>query len=218
MRKHTKLVAIGIATFLVLTIALTATAFAWGPWGDEGQGGASLRETFISKVAGILGLEKEQVIDAFKQARQEMRDEALENRLQKAIQNGFLTEEEATQIREWWQNRPQSLDRLAPGWGFQPGHGWQPQRLPRHGQWHLPLGLIQGDERPSGIITSISRDTGIITLATAEGNEVAFRYTSDTTFILRGVTTIEEGQEAIAWGGEDAEGNLTAKVVLVRLP
>ncbi|MBM4462929.1 MAG: hypothetical protein FJ012_06275 [Chloroflexi bacterium] len=63
-------------------------------------------QTFISKVANILGLPEEQVAAAFKQARQEMQDEALQNWLQKLVDEGRITQEEADQYLEWWQSRP----------------------------------------------------------------------------------------------------------------
>lgn len=82
-------------------------------------------QTFISKVANILGLPEEQVADAFKQARQEMQDEALQNWLQKLVDEGKITQEEADEYLEWWQSRP-DID-LGPGKGFQLrggcGHG-----------------------------------------------------------------------------------------------
>lgn len=51
-------------------------------------------------------IDQEQLKDALKQARQEMRQEALENWLQKLVDNGEITQEEADQLLEWWQSRP----------------------------------------------------------------------------------------------------------------
>lgn len=75
------------------------------------------------------------------------------------------------------------------------------------------------DQRLTGTITDVTE--GTITIREeddTEGTLVTFEYTSNTSFVLRGVTAIEEGQTAIAWCWEDAEGNLTAKFVLVGLP
>lgn len=77
----------------------------------------NLRDIFISKVAGTLGLTEEEVADAIEQARQEMRDEVFGQRLDKAVENGLITEDEAAEIQEWWDNRPAALDKLGP-----PGH------------------------------------------------------------------------------------------------
>lgn len=72
------------------------------------------RDIFISKVAGILGVTEEQLADAIEQARQEMRDEVLVKRLDNAVENGLITEDEAAEIQEWWDNRPAALDKLGP--------------------------------------------------------------------------------------------------------
>jgi uncharacterized membrane protein len=63
-----------------------------------------------------VAIDREQLKDALKQARQEMRQEALENWLQKLVDNGEITQEEADQLLEWWQSRPDvqlPLPRLA---------------------------------------------------------------------------------------------------------
>jgi uncharacterized membrane protein len=63
-----------------------------------------------------VAIDQEQLKDALKQARQEMRQEALENWLQKLVDNGEITQEEADQLLEWWQSRPDvqlPLPRLA---------------------------------------------------------------------------------------------------------
>jgi len=52
--------------------------------------------------------------DAFAQARSEMRDEALQNRLQNLVDQGEITQDEADQYKEWWQARPD----VAAGFGF----------------------------------------------------------------------------------------------------
>ena len=56
--------------------------------------------------------------DAFAQARSEMRDEVLQNRLQNLVDQGEITQDEADQYKEWWQARPD----VVAGFGFR-GHG-----------------------------------------------------------------------------------------------
>ena len=56
--------------------------------------------------------------DAFAQARSEMRDEVLQNRLQNLIDQDKITQDEADQYLEWWQARPD----VAAGFGCR-GHG-----------------------------------------------------------------------------------------------
>ena len=72
------------------------------------------REELISKVAEILNIDEAAVSDAFQQATQEMMTERQQERLQNAIDNGLITEEEATEIQSWWDNRPAALEGLGP--------------------------------------------------------------------------------------------------------
>ena len=59
-----------------------------------------------SRVAVILGIEQQKVKDAFTQARIEMRKDARDKRLQRLVNKGKITEEEATQYKEWLQAKP----------------------------------------------------------------------------------------------------------------
>lgn len=57
-------------------------------------------------VAEILGIPEPTVADAFKQAEKQIKDEAFLKALDKAVASGRLTQEEANQLKEWWQQRP----------------------------------------------------------------------------------------------------------------
>jgi uncharacterized membrane protein len=70
-----------------------------------------------------VAINSEQMKDALKQAREEMRDEALENWLQDLVNEGKITEEEAGQCLEWWQSRP-DVELPLPGPGG-PGRYFQ---------------------------------------------------------------------------------------------
>ena len=70
-----------------------------------------------------VAIDAEQLEDALRQARGELRDEALEVWLQNLVENGKMTQEEADQYLEWWQSRPDvqiPLPRLA-GRAFRAG-------------------------------------------------------------------------------------------------
>ena len=84
-----------------------------------GENGDSPVKSFASRVAGILGLDESQVQDAFKQARAEMQDEALQAKLDKMVEKGRLTQEEADEYKEWYDSRP---DTLTPGFGGRKFH------------------------------------------------------------------------------------------------
>jgi hypothetical protein len=112
MRRYIKLGVIALVVVAVFAAVIgTTVAFAGSPDGDTNADGGP-RQVFIGKVANILGLEEEQVADAFGQAHQQMFQEAQEQRIQQAIEDGLITEEEATQIRQWWQDRPEALETL----------------------------------------------------------------------------------------------------------
>ncbi len=84
----------------------------------------SREDIFVSKLADKLGLDEETVATAIKEVRQEMREEALAERLQEAVDEGTITQEEADKILEWMQSRPDALDELG-GFGL---------RVDTHGQ------------------------------------------------------------------------------------
>jgi uncharacterized membrane protein len=68
-----------------------------------------------------VAIDSEQLKDALKQARSELRDEALEKWLQNLVSDGKITEQEAGQLLDWWQSRP-DVELPLPGFGG-PGPG-----------------------------------------------------------------------------------------------
>ena len=70
-----------------------------------------------------VAIDSEQLRDALDRARGELRDEALETRLQDLVDEGKITQEEADQYMEWWQYRP-DIEVPLPGLGERgPGGG-----------------------------------------------------------------------------------------------
>ena len=63
-----------------------------------------------------VAIDSEQLRDALNQARAELHEEALKNRLQNLVDEGHITQEEADQFLEWWQSRP-DIKPLLPGLG-----------------------------------------------------------------------------------------------------
>jgi hypothetical protein len=84
--------------------------------------GFALRLTFstpvLQKTATILGIDEQTLVNAFKQAAQELQGQRLQTALNNAVKNGKLTQDEANQIQTWWSQRPAALDKLAPGFGL----------------------------------------------------------------------------------------------------
>jgi len=113
MRRCLKPGAIALAVAVIIAIAIgTTLAFADSP--DDNATAEGPRDVFIGKVAESLGLDDEQLAEAFKNARQEMVGEALQLRLDKAVEEGIITEDEATEIMDWWNDRPEALEKLSP--------------------------------------------------------------------------------------------------------
>jgi hypothetical protein len=132
MRK--RLVIVGITIGLLAAGVLGGTVLAAGD-GENGGRGSGL----ISRVAEILGLEEQQVQDAFNQARGEIQDERLEEKLAKAVEDGYLTQEQADQLREWHDARPEGLPGRFGLGGISPrfgGLGFKGHRFFRGGGNH----------------------------------------------------------------------------------
>ena len=109
-----------------IVIALLATVLLVGSIGgialaaDEED--SSQPDTILDRVAEILveegiNVTSEQLSDAFTQAKSEMRDEAMKNRLQNLVDQDKLSQDEADEYLEWWQSKPEGLA----GFGFR-GH------------------------------------------------------------------------------------------------
>jgi len=123
MKKYMKFGLIAIVALAALSVGLTAVSFADSP-DDVANSDGGPRQIFISKVAAILELDEEQVADAFIQARQEMREEFQQQRLQTAIDEGLITEAEAEQIQWWWDICPKAMQQLGPLGGFHMRNTW----------------------------------------------------------------------------------------------
>ena len=137
MRGKRKLALIGLAVVLGLTalgfgVNTALVAASDNTSSDDGATAVvsdndtdqetSQYDVFVSKMAEKLGLDKETVAAAMNEARDEMRLEALQERLQEAVDEGAITQDEADQILQWEQTRPDALDKLG-GPGLDPGMG-----------------------------------------------------------------------------------------------
>jgi hypothetical protein len=129
MKKYMKVGLIALAAVTALSFGFTAIAAAQSTDGvvtdKEGPG-----QMFVGKLADILGLDEGQVSDAVQQARQEMREECQQQRLQNAIDEGLITDAEAEQIEEWWDSRPEAMQKLGAGGGF--GHQMRDGLMLKH--------------------------------------------------------------------------------------
>ena len=68
------------------------------------------RGPLLAKTADILAIDPEELVSTFRQVQQEIRDEALNKILDRAVDKGLISQERADEIKEWWQQRPQDLN------------------------------------------------------------------------------------------------------------
>ena len=126
------IVAVGI-----LAAGLSVGAvFASGGLSTGDGDGDSPKSTFISKVASILELDEDTVSDAFEQASSEMADERVEAMLDAKVEKGLITQEQADEYLEWFQDRPDD------GLGLFKGHG--------RGDWKHKKGFSVYDKDKAG--------------------------------------------------------------------
>ena len=112
MSKKVKLLVAVLVAVVMLTASGVATVVAQEEPQDPPPGEEETSDGLLARVAAILGISEEELTGAFKQAKQEMREEKISNFLAKAIEKGLITEEEAEEIKEWWLSRPEALDAV----------------------------------------------------------------------------------------------------------
>jgi len=117
MSKKMKVLLSVLVAILVLTVGGTTIAMAQEDEELEPQDEEFTTEVesncLLTRVAEILGIPEEDLREAFQQARQEMTEErweeAFNQLLDKAVAEEILAPEEAEEIREWWEEKPEAL-------------------------------------------------------------------------------------------------------------
>lgn len=108
MSKRVKVLVSLLVAVLMLVASGTAVAMAQ----EEEEPAPPVESNgLFTRVAEILDIPEEDLIDAFGQARQEMREEVFLNALDKAVGEGIITQEEADELKEWWEQKPDVLDQ-----------------------------------------------------------------------------------------------------------
>ncbi|MBN1189877.1 MAG: hypothetical protein JXA46_09000 [Dehalococcoidales bacterium] len=72
----------------------------------NGKSGGNHGDEFMARVAEKLGVNQADLEEAFKEARQELADEAFKGRLDRLAEEGIITQDEAGEYYKWWQSRP----------------------------------------------------------------------------------------------------------------
>ncbi|MBI4282526.1 MAG: hypothetical protein HY672_03445 [Chloroflexi bacterium] len=121
-----------LVALVVGVLALGLTGGAVLAQDSETNSGDTPFGKFAARVATILGIDQTKVEDALKQAARETQDEALQSRLDKLVENGKLTQEQADAYKQWFLARPEGtfpgLQGMMGGRGFgmmggRGGHG-----------------------------------------------------------------------------------------------
>jgi hypothetical protein len=76
---------------------------------DDASSGENTHSSFTAKVAAILGLDTATVEAAFAQAKNELRDEAVDKWLANLVEEGRVTQEQADEYKAWLESRPDNL-------------------------------------------------------------------------------------------------------------
>ena len=129
--------------------ALMALGIAGGVVLAQEADGDSALKSFAGRVAEILGIEETRVQDAMDQARQEMFSERLQTKLDKMVESGRITQEQADEYKAWIESRPDGAFKKFGKRGHHDGRGF-------HRGWHWDRGHDKGHEEPS------SESTGIV--------------------------------------------------------
>lgn len=135
---------LGPAVALAAVATVIGGVAAANPAADQGD---KPKDQVIERAAEQLGVDPTTLRDAFSQARQQVMLEQLDERLQQAVEDGTITQEEADAIKAWIDSRPEAVEKLGHGMfglrgmlgqpsrhrgfhGFGPhgfGRGWQVQ-------------------------------------------------------------------------------------------
>lgn len=121
MWRSKKFIIIAVLTVLVLGVALGGVAMAQADDEDtppQAANGSSLLE----KVAEIyeentgVAIDAQELEKAFTEAGQAIRDEALDNYLQKLVDDGKITQEQADQFKAWLESKPTMMTDEFKAW------------------------------------------------------------------------------------------------------
>jgi len=135
MRRSKKLIVVAVLAAVVLVGSIGGIVLANG---DDSEPQARFGES-LNRVCEIyqektgVAIDQEALKDAFAQARNEVRTEAMQNRLKSMVEEGTITQEQADEFLQWQQARPD----FPFGFGFR-GHrgpcGFPGPPMPPNGQ------------------------------------------------------------------------------------
>lgn len=142
-KKKFILVAVIVAVLLVGGIAGVAIAQSTNGGGSNNST-TQTGQSFVARVAAILGLQQSQVQSAFDQAQKDMANQAMQNRLNNLVQQGKISSDQANQYEQWYQSRP---DINLPG--MSPNGPGGPGRFGRFGGFWMQKGTAPTTPPPT---------------------------------------------------------------------
>ena len=112
--------------YVTMLVGLLTLAVTGGVVAANIGGGVDALKDVNARAAEILGVEPQALSDALRQAHQEFMIEQLQARLDQAVADGVITQEQADEYMTWMEARPEGLKndfgRPGPGRGG-PGFG-----------------------------------------------------------------------------------------------
>lgn len=127
MWKSKKVIIIAVLAAVILIGATAGVVIAQNQ--DETKTGT---QTLMARVAQILNIDQQKLEDAFNQAAKELKAERLDAYLQKLVEDGKITPEQAQQYKKWLESRPNfQIPRQSPRFHeLPPPEPFTPQDLP----------------------------------------------------------------------------------------
>jgi len=110
MWRSKKFIFAAVLLAVILTVGIGGVVMA-ADNDDDGQN-ETRHELLVDRVLEIyqeqtdVAIDKDILKDAFIQASDELRDEALQGRLDRLVEDGVITQREADEYLEWWQSKP----------------------------------------------------------------------------------------------------------------
>lgn len=104
-----------IARFLLSSVlaATMVVGTAGVALADDGQNGQGKQDGLLARVAQILNIDVQKLKDAFKQALTELHTEKQNTGLQNLVDKGKLTQDQADELKAWFDSRP-DVPRVGP--------------------------------------------------------------------------------------------------------
>ncbi len=114
MKKRLSIFLIGTAVSVVAVVGAFAGLAAAQSNDDDGAS-----QTFVERVAAVLGIESDDLESAMQQVKEEIQTERQDAKFSELVEAGTLTQEEADAIKEWQDSKPE----IAFNFGDEDGNG-----------------------------------------------------------------------------------------------